>query len=164
MPEKNFDDYAAELEKLVDAAREAILSGDVGRMKAAHAALGDFTSNSDDLIHGIIELDGVASQAMRDVTLARLDQSLVQNLSARSADIARLVKTFSSQSAVNNSAASALRLERIQAVLEAGTSAVAELRKLAEIVDTATADGKKLAGTLQDAIDAVVAVQKQIAR
>lgn len=164
MSKKPFEEYAAELETLVDQAREAILSGDDARMKAAHPLLSAFTRNSDDLIHGVTELDAVAANAMRDVTLARLDRSLVQNLSARSAEISRLVKTFSTQSALNNSAASSLRLERVKAVLEAGTTAVAELKKLAEIIDTTTANGEKLGAALQEAIDAVVAVQKQIAR
>jgi len=158
-----FDDYAADLEKLVGNAREAILAGNDARMKAAHAALAGFIGDSDDRIPGVIELDDIASDAMRDVTLGRLDQALVKNLSERSADIARLTKTISTQSAVNDTAASALRFERAKALLGAATTAVDELKKFADTIDTSTADGKKLAKTLSDAVDAVLAVQKQVA-
>jgi hypothetical protein len=160
---KTFDNLAVDLEKLVEQAREAILTGDDARMKSSHGDLAEFIADSDDQIPGVIELDNVASNTMRDVTLARLDQSLVKNLSERSADVARLVKTFSSQSSANNSAASALRLERAKALLDAGTTAVAELKKFADTVDTSTLDGKKLSKALNDAISAVLAVQKQIA-
>ena len=159
---KTFDDYADGLKTLMAQAREAILKDNDPAMKSAHNALGDFISDSDDNIHGVIELDDVASNAMRDVTLARLDQSLVKNLSERSADIERLIKTFSTQTAVNNSAASAIRLERVKAVIDASTTAVAELKKFADTVDTASPDGKKMAAALGDAIAAVLAVQKQI--
>ena len=83
-------------------------------------------------------------------------------MSERSADIERLIKTFSTQTAVNNSAASAIRLERVKAVIDASTTAVAELKKFADTVDTASPDGKKMAAALGDAIAAVLAVQKQI--
>jgi hypothetical protein len=159
---KNFDNYAADLEKLVEQAREAILAGNDPRMKTTHSGLAAFITDSDDRIDGVSELDDIASHTMRDVTLARLDQSLVKNLSERSADIARLVKTISSQSSANNSAAAALRLERAKALLDAGTTAVDELKKFADIVDTSTPDGKKLAKSLGDAIAAVLSVQKQI--
>jgi hypothetical protein len=160
---KTFDDYASDLKGLIDEAREAILGGDQSAMKDAHGALGDFIANSDDTIHGVIELDNVASNTMQDVTLARLDQSLVKNLSARSADVERLIKTISGQSAVNNSAAASIRLERVKALLDAGTTAVNELKKFADTVDTSSASGDKLAKLLTDAIAAVTAVQKQIA-
>ena len=160
---KDFDNYAAALEKIVEEAREAILANDNSAMKTAHNDLADFIADSDDRIDGVIELDDIASKAMRDLTLARLDQSLVKNLSERSADIARLVKTISSQSSTNNSTASALRLERAKALLDASTTAVDELNKFADIVDDSTADGKKLGKALDDAIAAVLAVQKQIA-
>ena len=160
---KTFDDYADDLKTLVTQAREAILNGDDAKMKSAHNALGDFISDSDDNIHGVIELDDVASNAMRDVTLARLDQSLVKNLSERSADIERLIKTFSTQTAVNNSAASAIKLERVKSLLDASTTAVSELKKFADTVDATNPDGKKIAQALSDAIAAVLAVQKQIA-
>lgn len=160
---KTFDNYASDLKDLIDQAREDILKGDQPAMKAAHQQLGDFIANSDDTIHGVIELDDVASNTMQDVTLARLDQSLVKNLSIRSADIERLIKAISGQIKVNNSAAAAIRLERVKALLDAGTTAVNELQKFADLVDTASPDGKKLARALADAVAAVVAVQKQIA-
>ena len=160
---KNFDRYAADLETLVENAREAILASDEPRMKSVHTDLAAFIADSDDRIDGVSELDDIASNTMRDVTLARLDQSLVRNLSERSADIARLVKTIASQSSANNSAAAAIRLERAKALLDAGTTAVDELKKFAAIVDTSSPDGKKLAKSLGDAIAAVIAVQKQIA-
>jgi hypothetical protein len=160
---KNFDRYATDLEALVEKAREAILASDEPRMKSVHTDLAAFIADSDDRIDGVSELDDIASNTMRDVTLARLDRSLVRNLSERSADIARLVKTISSQATANNSAAAAIRLERAKALLDAGTTAVDELKKFADIVDTSSADGRKLAKSLGDAIAAVVAVQKQIA-
>jgi len=160
---KNFDTYAADLEKIVEDAREAILAGNDSGMKTAHTDLAGFITDSDDRIDGVSELDDIASNTMRDVTLARLDQSLVKNLSERSADIVRLVKTISSQSSSNNSTASALRLERAKALLDASTTAVDELKKFADIVDDSTSDGKKLGKALDDAITAVLAVQKQIA-
>ena len=159
---KTFDDYADALKGLIDQAREAILSGDQPAMKAAHQRLGGFIADSDDTIHGVIELDEVASTTMQDVTLARLDQSLVKNLSKRSADIERLIKTISNQSAINNSAAAAIRLERVKAVLDAGTTVVNELQKFADTVDTSNPGGKKLAKCLDEAIAAVIAVQKQV--
>lgn len=158
-----FDDFATDLEKAVETAREAILAGNQARMKSAHSALADFIANSDDRIDGVIELDDIASKTMRDVTLARLDQALVQNLSERSAEIARLIKTISTQAASNSSAAATLRLERTKALLAASATAVDELKKFADTVDDSTADGKKLAKSLTDAIDAVLAVRKQIA-
>ena len=160
---KTFDDYADDLDDLIDKAREAILEGNLPAMKSAHQKLKEFSASSDDKIHGVIELDDVASSTMQDVTLARLDQSLVKNLSARSADIARLIKTFSDGSRVNNSAAASIRLERVKALLDAGTTAVTELKKFADSVDATDPEGKKLAKALADAIAAVVAVQKQIA-
>ena len=111
----------------------------------------------------MIELDNVASATMQDVTLARLDRSLVKNLAERSADIARLIKTFTKQSATNHSAASTLRLERAKAVVEAAITTVDELKKFGDLVDGSTPDGKKLAKAISDAIAAVSAVQKQIA-
>jgi hypothetical protein len=160
---KTFDDYADDLKALVDQAREAILRGDQAAMKASHKKIGEFIAASDDTVDGVIELDDVASNTMQDVTLARLDQSLVKNLSKRSADIERLIKTISGQSTANNSAAATLRLQRAKALLDAGTTAVHELQKFAETVDTASPDGKKLAKALDDAITAVITVQKQIA-
>lgn len=160
---KTFDNYAADLETLVENAREAILAGADTRMKASHTNLAAFIAGSDDRVPGIIELDTIASNAMRDITLARLDQSLVKNLSERSADIARLIKTISTQSTATNSAASALRLERAKALLDASTMAVDALKKFADTVDSATSDGNNLAKALNDAIAAVLAVQKQIA-
>ena len=160
---KTFDNYAADLERLVGNAREAILAGDDTRMKAAHADMAAFIADSDDRIPGVIELDNIASNTIRDVTLARLDQSLVKNLSERSADIARLIKTISTQSTATNSAASALRLERAKALLDASTTAVDELKKFVDTVDGSTSDGQNLAKALNDAIVAVLAVQKQIA-
>ena len=159
---KTFEDYAAELETRLEKSREAILVADDARMKASHADLRAFIEDSDDRLHGVTELDDIASNAMRDVTLARLDQSLVKNLSERSAEIARLIKTISNQSASNNSAASALRLERAKALLDASTTAVDELKKFTDTVDASTNDGKKLAKALNEAIAAVLAVQKQI--
>jgi len=163
MPAKTFEDYARELENLVEAAREAIVADDLERIKAAHGALASFQCTSDDLIHGVSELDDVAANAMRDLTLARLDKALVKNLSDRSSDIAGLIKKFSTQAAVNDSVASALRLERTKSLLTAGVNVVAELKKFSDFVDTTGSDGKKLARALQDAIDAVAAVQKQVA-
>ena len=160
---KTFEEYASELEQLIEKARETILGGEQAKMKTAHRNLGAFIADSDDRLDGVSELDDVASHAMRDVTLARLNQSLVTNLSDRSGDIARLVKTFSTQASVNNSAASALRLERAKALLDASTTAVDELKKFAQTLDTTGTDGKKLAKTVQDAIAAVLAVQKQLA-
>lgn len=160
---KTFDDYAEKLKSLIDEARESILDGDQSAMKAAHGELGAFIADSDDTIPGVIELDDVASHTMQDVTLARLDQSLVKNLSKRSADIERLIKSISSQSAINNSAAAAIRLERVKSLLNAGTTMVSELQKFAETVDSSTVDGKKLAEALAEAISAVSAVQKKIA-
>ncbi len=160
---KTFDQYAADLEKLMEKAREAVLASDDARMKASHGNLGTFIEDSDDRIAGVIELDDVASNAMRDVTLARLDRSLVQNLGERSADIARLVKTFSNQAAANNSAASALRLERAKTLLDAGTTAVDELKKFGDTVDKSNPDGRKLAKALNDAVSAMRDVQQQIA-
>jgi hypothetical protein len=159
---KQFDEYAADLEQLVEKAREAALATDDARMKAAHRDLAGFIADSDDRIAGVIELDDIASNAMRDVTLARLDQALIKNLSERSADIARLVKTFSNQAASRNSAAAAIRLERAKALIDASTTAVDELKKFAEIVDPSAADGKRLVKALNDAIAAVQAVQKQL--
>lgn len=159
---KTFDDYADALKTLVAQAREAIVAGNDDDLKSSHDELGTFIAESDDNVHGVIELDNVASNAMRDVTLARLDQSLGKNLSERSADIERLIKTFSTQSAVNNSAASAIKLERVKSLLDASTTAVSELKKFADTVDVSNADGKKLAKTLNDAIAAVLAVQKQV--
>ena len=77
---KTFEDYAAELETRLEKSREAILVADDARMKASHADLRAFIEDSDDRLHGVTELDDIASNAMRDVTLARLDQSLVKNL------------------------------------------------------------------------------------
>jgi hypothetical protein len=162
MPQ-TFDDYASNLKTLIDSAREAILEGDQGKMKAAHQDLGSFIANSDDSLHGVIELDDIASNTMRDITLARLDNALVTNLSERSADVERLIKTISTQSATNNSAAAALRLERVKALLDAGTNVISELKKFADTVDTSDPDGKKLAKALSEAVAAVTAVQKQVA-
>jgi len=158
----SFDTLGKEVERLLERARDAILGGKDGDMKASHRELADFIAGSDDRIPGVIELDTVATNAMRDVTLARLDQSLVKNLSDRSAEVAGLVKTFSNQAAVNNSEASKLRLERVKAVLDAGTTLVAEFNKLADGVDTSNPDGKKLAKALNDAIGAVQNVQKSL--
>jgi hypothetical protein len=163
MPAKTFDDYAADLETRLDAARDACASGSQAKMKAAFADLADFIATSDDALHGVIELDDVASNAMRDVTLARLDQSLVRNLSDRSSDVARLVKTFSTQSADNLSEASKLRLERAKAVVTSAIGFVDQMKQLAASVDAATAEGKKLAQSIEDAIAAVAAVQKKLA-
>lgn len=163
MPPTTFDDFAADLEQRLEDARDACASGDQDEMKDAHASLAKFIAGSDDTVHGVIELDDVAADAMRDVTLARLDQSLVTELSKRSADVARLVKTFSTQSADNLSAASKLRLERAKAVVTTAIGFVDELKQLAAAVDDATADGAKLAKALQDAIAAVAAVQKRLA-
>lgn len=160
---KTFEQYAADLETLVGTAREAILAGDDTRMKAAHADMAAFIATSDDRLPGVIELDDIASHTMRDLTLARLDQSLVRNLSERSADIARLIKTIATQATVTNSAASALRLERAQALVAASTTAVDELKKFADIIDRSSSDGKKLVKAVSEAIAAVLAVQKQIA-
>lgn len=159
---KTFEDYAEQLEKNLESARDAIIAGVDARMKACHAALRKFQEDSDDRITGVAELDEVAQNAMRDVTLARLDQSMVQNLSERSGEIANLIKRFSTQSAINSSAASALRLERVKALLDASTTAVDELKKFADTIDASTTDGKKLADALADAVSAVVKVQKQI--
>jgi hypothetical protein len=159
---KTFETYAAELAKLIENAREAIIANDDGQMKACHRALGEFIASSSDTIVGVIELDNVASTAMRDLTLARLDRSLVGNLSERAADVARLVKAFRAGAAANASAASALRLERTKAVLDATTTAVDELKKLADVIDTADPDGRKLSKALADSIDAIVAVQRQL--
>ena len=162
MPQ-SFDTLAEELEKLLERARDTVLDGNNNAMKGSHRALADFIAETDDRISGVIELDTVASNAMRDVTLARLDQSLVKNLSDRSAEVAGLVKTFSNQAAVNNSEAAKLRLERVKAVLDAGTTVVAEFKKLADTVDTSNPDGKKLAKALNDAIGAVQDVHKSLA-
>lgn len=163
MAAKTFDDYAADLEERLEAARVACASGSQTKMKAAHADLADFIATSDDTLHGVIELDDVASDAMRDVTLARLDQSLVKNLSERSADVARLVKTFSEGSADILSEASKLRLERVKAVATTAIGFVDQMKQLAASVDAATAEGKKLAQSIEDAIEAVAAVQKKLA-
>lgn len=160
---KTFEQYADDLEERLDGARDACAGGDLAAMKAAHADLADFIANSDDSIHGVIELDDVASNAMRDVTLARLDQSLVKDLSERSADVARLVKTFSTQSADNESAASKLRLERATAVVNTAIGFVDEMKQLAAAVDDGTAEGKKLVTMLKDAINAVATVQERLA-
>ena len=160
---KTFDDYAADLKALVAEASEAILADNDPDMKSAHDELEDFISASDDNVHGVIELDTVATSTMRDLALARLEQSLGSNVSDRSADIARLIKTFSTQASVNNSAASAIKLERVKALLDASTTAVSELKKFADTVDTSNPDGKKIAKALGDAVAAVLAVQKQIA-
>jgi hypothetical protein len=161
MPQ-SFDNLAEVLEKLLEGAREAVLGGKDNLMKASHRALGDFIAESDDRIPGVIELDNVASNAMRDVTLARLDQSLVKNLSDRSAEVAALVKAFTKQAAINSSEAAKVRLERVKAVLDAGTTVVAELRKLIDTVDTSNPDGKKLAKAITDAVDAVQDVHKSL--
>jgi len=163
MPAPTFEDFAEDLEKRLDAARDACASGDDAAMKAAHADLAAFIAESDDALDGVIELDKVASSAMRDVTLARLDRSLVQNLSERSADVARLVKTFSKEASANLSAAGKLRLERVQAVMSSALTIVDQLKQLEATIDDTSADGAKLLAAVESAIAAVATVQKKLA-
>ncbi|HKE02213.1 MAG TPA: hypothetical protein VKE69_14440 [Planctomycetota bacterium] len=160
---KTFDDYASDLEVLLGGAHDAMAARDDALMKAAHGDLAAFIAESNDLVPGVIELDDVASHSMRDITLVRLGKALDEDLDATSADLARLVKQFSNQAAVNDSAAAALRLERVKAVTDAAITAVDEMKKLRDAVDETTPDGKKLVKALRDAIDAVVAVQKAVA-
>ncbi len=163
MPTKTFDDYSSDLQALLSAAEAAVAAGSEPKMTKARDGLRDFVEGSNDLVPGVIELDNVAASARRDLVLALLGSSLVSDIGSRSGEVSRLVKKFSSQSAVNNSEAATLRLERARALSDAALVVVNEFNKFSEHVDTTTPDGKKLADAIQSAIDAVLTVKKRIA-
>jgi hypothetical protein len=162
MPAKTFDDYADDLKSLLAACERAVESGTRAKLTAARDSLISFVESSNDLIPGVIELDDVAADARRDISIALLDSGLNVEIGSRSDEVARLVKKFSTQSATNHSAASGLKLERARALTDAAFVAVAELKKFSDLVDESTVDGKKLAKSLQDAIDALADVKNRV--
>lgn len=91
---QTFEQLAQELNTLLDKARSAAASGDGLVMAEVHAALAAFIERSDDRVPGAIALDDVAAGAMRDLTLARLDQSLGRALALRGAEVARIARIF----------------------------------------------------------------------
>ena len=149
-----FDNHSNDLKRLLAQAREAINSGTATKRKAADAALHDFIENSDNRKDGVDELDAVARTARNDLTLAELGDA-VAAITNRTSDVAALVKRFSNQAAFNTSAASVLRLERVNAVVIATTSSVQSIKGLIEAVDDSTPDGKKIADAAIAAVDSL---------
>ena len=95
MPARTFDQLATELSTIIGKARDAAARADRTALSEQHGALAGFIERLDARIPGAIALGDVASAAMRDVTLARLDQAVGRALTLRSTEIARITRMFS---------------------------------------------------------------------
>jgi hypothetical protein len=133
----SFKDWKSSLRALLDLARAAIVDADDQAVEDVYRDLENYIIASDDTIPGVAELDLIARQTMRDLVVASVARN-VQAIADRTADVAELEKRFSKQSAVNNSIAADLRLQRVRAVLDAGTQAITSLRALSESLPSAT--------------------------
>ena len=133
----SFKDWKSSLRELLDLAREAIVTADDQAVEDVYRDLENYIVASDDTIPGVAELDLIARQTMRDLVVASVARN-VQAIADRTADVAELEKRFSKQSAINNSIAADLRLQRVRAVLDAGTQAITSLRALSESLPSAT--------------------------
>lgn len=91
---QTFEQLVKDLNALLEKARTAAAAGDQAAMGETHAALAAFIERTDDRVPGAIALDDVAAGAMRDLTLARLDQSLGRALALRGAEVARIARIF----------------------------------------------------------------------
>src|SRR5450432_2023196 len=153
MSTKTFSDWSQALHGILDDAQAVLKKG--GDIDSVFADLKQFIVDSDDTINGVAELDAVARQAMRDLVTNAVADS-VADMVSRSADVAGLEKTFSTQGASNNSIAAGLRLEKVRAVLDSSTQTIASLKALAETLPSATdKDAEKVAGQIEDVIDAL---------
>ncbi len=155
---QSFDECAAALNRLLDRARKAIAAADDDAADAVFSSLRGFLVDSPDTIDGVKELDVVARQTMRDITVDVVSRS-VQSIVDRTADVARLQKQFAKQGATNNSIAAGLRLERVRAVLDSGAQTIAALKGLKDMLP---ADGDANIAKIAEQIDEVVAALSKL--
>lgn len=149
---KTLDQYTQQLRRLLDDAKKAMQDGDTTAVDDAFSAFDAFIVDSDNAINGVAELDAVARQAMRDITVADISNN-VAAIASRTAEVAALQKRFSTIAGANNSIAANLRLEKVRDLLNSSTQTIASLRALAETLPTATdADAKKIAQQIDDVI------------
>jgi hypothetical protein len=96
MQTDTLDTLTQQLQGILTDAQAAAAKNDEAAMGAAHAALADFLARSDDRIAGVRELDRIAADAMRDLTLARLGKALDTDLASRADQIAKLRQRITS--------------------------------------------------------------------
>jgi hypothetical protein len=134
---QGMDGWRMKLSELLKEAEGAAQHGDLAARLALSSRLTEFIVHSSPNTPEILALDGIADQARAGLLRLTIEERLAE-ISARTADLARLTKEFQTQAAVAEASAAAIRLERTRRVVGVLTESVQVLNELRSVLETNT--------------------------
>ena len=131
MASKTFDEWAADLKKLVERAQAAIVSGNQGERDEVGRLLHQFIDDSPMSVG--TELDDLAGAAMAALATSEVADASSE-ISKVAAALSKHVKKINEITAGNRKTASELKLESVTAIVDSATGLVAQIKKLESVL------------------------------
>jgi hypothetical protein len=156
---KTYADWAGKLASLFADAHDAIAAGDVNQKLAAQRALNEFIDNCAAPVKSA-ELDDIASRAIGNIFEATLEQAM-QEMGNRVAELTALTKEVNAITDQANATASALRLEKVRAVVDATAQAMDTVKTLKTQLATPQPDPQKVAASIASLVEILQTVSTQ---
>ena len=146
-----FDDWAAALGQLLDAATASVRSGDIASRIDAQQQLNEFTLESPNAIAA--ELDDIARKAVDAIFSATAEEAL-KSIASRSAELTRHVKVIGGITEQAQKSAKSIRLENATKAIGGVTQTIRDLHELKTVM-SASSEDKLLSDEIDKAIKAI---------
>ncbi len=157
---KTYADWAGKLAALLAEAHDAIAAGDVNKKLEAQRALNEFIDNCAAPVKGA-QLDDIASRAIGNIFEATLDQAM-QELGNRTAELTSLTKEVGAISDHATATASAMRLEKVRAVVDATAQAVDTVNSLKQQLGANQPDAQKVTASIASLLEILQTISTQV--
>lgn len=151
---QGFEGWKNKLDQLLQEGKKAIAAEDPDQCRQIARRLTQFTVASFPNTPDIKELDRKAAEAAATLSRQSIDGMLAE-LTAHTADVARLEEKFDTAAKANAAEADGIRLKRSQQVIDAATGTVSAINQFRETLDSK--DDKKL---LEDLKSVAASLQK----
>ena len=133
----DLDGWRMKLSELLKEAEIAAQHGDLASRLALSSRLTEFIVHSSPNTPAMLALDGIADQARAGLLRVTIEERLAE-ISARTADLARLTKEVHAHTAAAEASAASIRLERARRVVGVLTESIQALNELRSVLETTT--------------------------